>query len=124
MIRVFRFLEDGAWHSLKELAGKTGFPVRDLSGYCAVLSKHQVVEYDAESGRVRMGREFAKVIAALRVGDRAEKKWDRKGTGTVIVPPQKHLQIQGIHLQNMTEQDLRLEFTFKTKPIEIVISEV
>lgn len=63
------------------------------------------------------------MITVLNAYDRAGKKWHRKGAGTVIVPPQKRLQIQGISMQNMTEQDLRIEFTFKMKPIEIVISE-
>jgi hypothetical protein len=46
------------------------------------------------------------------------------GVGTVIVPSQKRFQIQGIFVQNMTEQDLKIEFTFNMKPIEFVISKV
>lgn len=122
VIEVFRFLEDGAWHSLKQIALKTRVPIEDLSDYCATLSKHRVVEYDSESGRVRIGRELVNIIAVLNAYDRARTKWPRKGAGTVIVPPQKRFQIQGISMQNMTEQDLKIEFTFKMKPVEIVIS--
>jgi hypothetical protein len=123
MIQIFRFLEDGAWHSLKDIARKTKVPIEDLSDYCVILSKHEVVEYDADSGKVKIGRELVKMITTLNAYDRAGQKWPRKGVGTVIVPPQKLFRMQGISMQNMTGQDLKIEFTFKTKPIEIVISE-
>jgi hypothetical protein len=105
------------------MASKMRVPIEDLSDYCVTLSKHELVEYDAESCRVRIGSEFMNVITMLNAYDRAGRKWRRKGVGTVIVPPQKGFQVQGISMQNMTEQDLRIEFTFKMKPIEIVISE-
>jgi len=123
MIQIFRFLEDGAWHKLKDIAWKTRVPVEDLLDYCVTLSKHEIVEYEAQSGRVRIGRELMGMITMLNAYNRVGKKWCRKGVGTVIVPPQKGFQIQGISIQNMTEQDLKIEFTFKMKPIEIVISE-
>jgi hypothetical protein len=124
VLAIFRFLEDGAWHSLKHIAWKTKVPIEDLCDYCASLSEHEVLEYDADSGRVRIGRELIKMLTTLNEQDRADAKWRRMGAGTVIVPPQKHFQIQGISMQNMTEQDLKIEFTFNMKPIEIVISTV
>jgi hypothetical protein len=124
VIAIFRFLEDGAWHSLKQIALKTRVSIEDLRDYCATLSEHEVVEYDADSGRVRIGRQIVNMIEALDAQDRVMREWRRMGAGTVIVPPQKSFQMQGISVQNMTEQDLKIEFTFKVKPIEIVISTV
>jgi hypothetical protein len=124
MITIFRFLEDGAWHSLKQIASKSGVPIEELSDYCITLSKHQVLEYDAHLRRVKIGPELIGMRAALKKHDWTTGKWQRMGAGTVIVPPLKGLQIQGISLQNMTELDLKIEFTFKAKPIEIVISTV
>ncbi len=124
MIQIFRFLEDGAWHSLKDIAWKMRVPIEDLRDYCVTLSKHKLVEHDVDSSRVRVGSEFMNMMTVLNAYDRAGGKWRRKGVGTVIVPPQKCFRMQGISLQNMTEGDLRIEFTFKMKPIEIVISEV
>ena len=63
-------------------------------------------------------------MTALNEHDHLREKWRNTGAGTVIVPPQKGFWIQGISLQNMTDQDLRIEFTFTVKPIEIVISTV
>jgi len=124
MIQVFRLLEDGTWHRLKEIASKTKAPIEDVHEYCRMLSKNGVVEYDAESGRVRIGRELKNMITMLAAYDRTGEKWRRIGVGTVIIPSQKRFQIQGISMQNMTDQDLKIEFTFNMKPIEIVISTV
>jgi hypothetical protein len=124
MIQVFRFLEDGTWHRLREIALKTKAPLEDVCEYCRTLSKHGVLEYDAESGRVRIGCELKNMITMLAAYDRTGEKWRRMGVGTVIVPSRKRFQLQGISMHNMTEQDLKIEFTFNMKPIEIVISKV
>lgn len=124
MIRIFRFLEDGTWHSLKEIAQKMRVPIGELVDYCAALSEYEVVEYDAASGRIRIGRELMNIVMLLIAHNRTNGKWHRMGAGTVIVPSQKGCKIQGISMQNMTEQDLKIEFTFNVKPIEILISKV
>lgn len=124
MIQIFRLLKDGTWHRLKEIASKTKAPIEDVCEYCRTLSRHGVLEYDVESGRVRIGRELKNMITMLAAYDRTGEKWRRMGVETVIVPSRKRFQIQGISIQNMTEQDLKIEFTFNMKPVEIVISKV
>lgn len=98
-----------------------------MSDYCTTLSKHEVVENAADSGargRVRIERESINMIAALDVHDQIMGKWRRMDVGTVIFPQQKGFQVQGVSMQSMTEQDLKIEFTFDVKPIELVISTV
>jgi DNA-binding IclR family transcriptional regulator len=73
MIRIFSFLEDGAWHDLKEIAWKMRIPVEDLSDYCETLFKREIVECDTESCRVRIGSEFLNMITVLSVGSIWEK---------------------------------------------------
>jgi len=122
MIRMFAILEDGAWHSLNEIAEELGVPIEKLAHYCENISKHQVIEYDVCSGKVRIGHKLMSMIMKLRADEEAEAEWERIGAGTAIIPPQKNFQIQGVTVQNMTEQDLKIEFTFNTKLKEIVIS--
>jgi hypothetical protein len=124
MIQIFRFLEDGRWHLLTEIGRKARVPIDDLRDCCTVLSEHGILEYDEGSARIRLGRELMSMVTMLSASKQATRKWCRMGAGTVLVPPQKCLQIQGVSMQNMTEQDLIIEFTFKVKPIEIVISTV
>lgn len=124
MIRLLGVLEDGAWHSLKEIAEEIGVPVKDLARYCETVSKHEFVEYEADSGRVRLGSELMGMIMKLKADEEAEAEWERIGVGTVIVPRGKSFQIQGVSIHNMTEQDLKFKFTFNKKPKEIVVSKV
>lgn len=119
---MFAILEDGAWHSLNEIAEELGVPIEKLAHYCENISKHQVIEYDVCSGKVRIGHKLMSMIMKLRAHEEAEAEWERIGAGTAIIPPQKNFQIHGVTVQNMTEQDLKIEFTFNTKLKEIVIS--
>lgn len=120
MIHMFTILEDGAWHSLKEIAEQTAVPIDKLASYCQNISKHQLVEYDVKTGKVRLGNQLKNMIMKLKPDEEAE--WQRLGAGTIIIPPQKIFQIQQVTIQNTTEQDLEFEFTFNKKLREIVIS--
>lgn len=122
MLRMFKLLEDGAWHSLKEIAEEIEVPIEKLAHYCQNISKHQVIEYDADSSKVRLGHQLTSMIKKLKADEEAEAAWEKIGAGTVIVPPEKGFQIQGVTIQNTTEQDLKFEFTFNIKLKEIVIS--
>ena len=123
MFQILRFLEDGAWHRLSEIGRKVRVPTDELRDHCAVLSGLGLIEYEEGSSRIRMGRELRSMISALATYNLGERKWGRMGAGTVIVPPFKQFKIQGVSMQNMTGQDLKIEFTFNVKPVEIVISE-
>jgi len=122
MINMFRILEDGAWHSLKEIAEETGVPIKELARHCETISKNKIVEYDASSCKVRLEPQLMSMILKLRAEEEAEAEWRRRGAGTIIIPQGKGLQIQGVTIHNKTEQDLNVELTFKRKLDEIVIS--
>jgi hypothetical protein len=122
MTNMFRVLEDGAWHSLKEIAEEIGVPVEELARHCETISKNKVVEYDAGSCRVRLEPHVMSMILKLRAEEEAEADWRRRGAGTIIIPQGKGLQIQGVTIHNKTEQDLNVELTFNRKLDEIVIS--
>lgn len=119
---MFRILEDGAWHSLKEIAEEIGVPIEELARHCETISKNKVVEYDAGSCKVRLEPHLMSMILKLRAEEEAEAEWRRRGAGTIIIPQGKGFQIQGVTIHNKTEQDLNVEFTFNRKLEEIVIS--
>jgi hypothetical protein len=122
MFRISRFLEDGNWHSLEEIAGKLKVEPDELADYCQEASKSAFVDYDAKSGRVRLGHDIMSMILQLKAQREREAEWERKGAGTTILPTGKGFQVQGLWVQNRTESDLKIEFTFNIKPKEIVIS--
>jgi len=117
---MFRVLENGMWHSLKEIAEEIKVPVEKLEHYCGTLSEHGVVDYNSDSGIVRLGHDFKRIIMKLKAEEEAE--WERIGAGTVIIPPEKGFQIQGVYIHNMTERDIQFELTFNKKLKEVVVS--
>jgi len=62
------------------------------------------------------------VLLQLNKQNQKQAQWERKGAGITIIPPNKSLRIQGLYIQNQTENDLKIEFTYKTIPKEIIIS--
>ena len=122
MTNMFRILEDGAWHSLKEIAEEIGVPIEELARHCEMISKNKIVEYDASSCKVRLEPQLMGMILKLRAEEEAEAEWRRRGAGTIIIPQGKGFQIQGVRIHNKTEQDLNVELTFNKKLDEIVIS--
>ncbi len=119
---MFRILEDGAWHNLKDIAKKIGAPTEELTHYCQNISNHNVIEYDPDSDKVRLSQKLMTMITQLKADEQAEAKWEKKGVGTIIIPPRKEIQIQGIKIHNMTEQDMELKLTFNKKLKEIAVS--
>jgi len=121
---MLRVLEDGNWHGLEEVAEKTRIGLNELIMHCEEASKSGLVDYDVVSGRVRLGHDVMGMILQLKAENEREAEWERKGAGTAILPAGRELQIQGLWVQNQTENDLKIMFTFNIKPKEIVISKV
>jgi hypothetical protein len=101
--RDIQISERRPWHSLKHITLKTRDPIEDLSDYCTILPEHEIFEYAADSGRVRIERELTNMIVALDVHGQIMEKWRRTGARTVIFPPRKGFQIQGVSIQSITE---------------------
>jgi len=115
-------LEDGKWHSLQEIAEKTKAELDEIAKHCEEASKKGFVDYDANSAKVRLGRELMSMLLQLKAENEREAAWEKKGAGTAIIPAGKRFQVQGLCVQNQTENDLQIMFTFSTKPKEMVIS--
>jgi hypothetical protein len=122
MLRIFRLLENGEWHTLGELAEKTKIQLDELTKYCIEASQKGLVDYDPKTAKVRLGHNMMSVLLQLNTQNQKQAQWERKGAGTTIIPPNKSLRIQGLRIQNQTESDLKIEFTYKTIPKEIIIS--
>jgi len=123
MTNLLKFLEDGAWHKLAELAKETGHPLEELVTYCETIAKHGIVEYDATANTVRLSQELENLITQLHAEEKAEPNWEKPGAATIIIPPEKSFQIQKVTIHNMTKQDLQFELKFDKKLKEIAITQ-
>ncbi len=122
MTGIFKFLEDGNWHSLEEIAKESGVPLEELSRHCETIAKHKIIEYDTAANTIRLGPEPMTWILHLKAQEKTEATWKKQGAATIIIPPKKGFRIQGTTIHNTTDQDLQLELKFNKKLKEIVIT--
>ncbi|HLE76123.1 MAG TPA: hypothetical protein VI864_08830 [Candidatus Bathyarchaeia archaeon] len=123
MTNLLKFLEDGAWHTLPELAQKTGHTLEELVRYCETLTKHGIIQYDPTTNTVRLRQEPKNLITQLHAEEKAEPNWKKPGVATIIIPPEKSFHIQKVTIHNMTKQDLQFELKFDKKLKEIAITQ-
>jgi hypothetical protein len=123
MTSLLKFLEDGGWHTLTELAKKTGCLLKKLESYSQTLTKHGILEYNPATSTVRLSQELMNLITQLRAEENATTRWEKPGVATIIVPPNKGFQIQKVTIHNLTKQDLQFELKFNTKLKGIAITQ-
>jgi hypothetical protein len=123
MSNFLKFLEDGGWHKLSELAKQTGQSLNKLESYSQALTKHDILEYDPATSNVRLGQELFNLIIQLRAEESTTPHWEKNGVATIIVPPEKSFQIQKVTMHNLTKKDLQFELKFNTKLKEIAITQ-
>lgn len=123
MAKFLKFLEDGAWHALTELAKQTGYPLKELESYSQTLIEHGILEYDAAANAVRLSQELKNLLTQLCAEEDAASRWEKHGAATIIVPPEKSVQIQKVTIHNLTNQDLQFELKFNTKLKEIAVTQ-
>lgn len=124
MTTVLKFIENGDWHKLPELAQKTGYTTKKLAKYCETLAKHDLVEYDPKTNSVRLSQELINLITQLHAKEAIEARWERRGVATIIIPPEKSFKIQKVTIHNLANQDLQFELKFNTELHEIAITQV
>ncbi len=123
MTVVLRVLADGGWHNLEEIAKKTHTPIKKLVKHCELLSEHEFLEYDTQSSKTRLGRGLTGIMEGLKTSQEEEANWERRGAGTIIVPPGKLCRLQSLSIHNATKKALQFELIFNLKPREITVSE-
>jgi len=122
MLQIVRLLENGEWHTLDEIVEKTNIQRDELTKHLTDASQKDLFDYDPKTARVRLAHNMMSVLLQLNTQNQKQARWERKGAGTTIIPPNKNCRIQGLYIQNQTENNLKIEFTYKTTPKEIIIS--
>jgi predicted DNA-binding ribbon-helix-helix protein len=123
MTSPFTLLEDGNWHTLQEIAQKTKIEIEKLKTQCEEASKKGFIEYDSKSSKARLSHNIMSLLLQLNAKNKTKTKWEKKGVGTATIPAGKAFKIQNLWIQNQTEKDLEITFTFNPKPKEIIIQE-
>jgi predicted transcriptional regulator len=113
---ILNLVEEEKRCNIKELARKLDIPEAQLSKILEDLSKKDIVQYDAENGKVAL----PKWIENL---DR-EIEEIRPAVGTMILPKNQELTLQNLTIGNLTGIDLELNVTLGARRKEITICKV
>lgn len=110
---ILNVVEEEKSCNIKELAKKLDIPEAQLSKILENLSRKDIVQYNAETGKVTLPRWIENL-------DR-EIEEIKPAVGTIILPKNQELTVQGITIGNLADIDLELNITLGAKRKEITI---
>lgn len=108
---------DGTWHSLKELAKYLNIPKQKLITLSKLLAETNIVEYETQKSQVRIKKAWHQMLE----NSYNEQKGEKAAIGTVVLPPKKSINIQGIQVANLTEKELEINIRVNKKLKELAI---
>jgi len=110
---LLSILEEEKTSNIKQLAKKSGIQVPQLEKILKNLSKHNIVEYNQQTGRIKMSPWLLN----------AEKMIEniKPATATIILPKNQEIKLQDIVIGNFTDKDLELNLRLTVKQKEIAI---
>lgn len=110
---ILTVIEEGETCNIKQLAKKLEIKIEKLEEIFEDLSKHSLIEYNQQTGRVK--------IASWLINLNKEIENIKPTTGTLILPKNQEIKLQDLTIGNFTETDLELNVKLKAKQKEIAI---
>jgi transcription initiation factor IIE alpha subunit len=101
---------------VEQLAKKLEIELEKLKKILTNLDRHHIIEYDRETGKVRLPAWLANV--------NKEMENVKPATGMIILPKNKEIKLQDITVGNFTDEDLELNVRLGAKQREIAISKI
>jgi hypothetical protein len=121
--KIDRFLnqiQDGTWHSLKTLAKNFKTPKKKLETLSELLAGPNIVEYNPEKSQVKIGKRWQKLLDNTD----PEGKSEKTAVGTVVLPPERTVTVQGVQMTNLLKKEIEISMKLNAKVKEIAISDV
>jgi hypothetical protein len=110
---IFCLIEEEGTGSVKELAKKLEIPVTQLERVLTDLSGKNVLEYDPQTGKIRLPKWI------VNLGKELENI--KPATGAIVLPTNQKIEFQDVVIENFTNTDLELRIRLRTKRKEIAI---
>jgi hypothetical protein len=115
-IDLLSFIEEQKTVDVRQLARKLEIPILDLKEILTDLTKHELLEYDEKTGRIKLPSWLIKVDKEIEEFAPA--------TGAIILPRFQEIKIQDVAVGNFTRNDLELKVRLKARFKEIAICDV
>lgn len=97
-------IDDGQWHSLTEIAKELEWPMQRVVEVAKYLAQGRFIHYDEQAGNM-------KLQPWVRKYPRGEwTKPGKRSTGTVIIPPDGSVTLQGTVIHNSLDAEVEVYF--------------
>jgi hypothetical protein len=106
-------IEEEKTSNITQLAEKSGIKKAKLEKILEDLSKHNIVEYNQETGKIKLPSWFYDFDK--------ETENTKPATATIILPKSQEIKLQDIVIGNFTDKDLELNIRLKANQKEIAI---
>ncbi len=113
-------IEDGVWHSFEDLSKKSSISKPKLAAVSKLLSEASIVEYQAKKSQIKIRNEWKQLLKKQL----EERKSGKAAVGTFVLPPESSLNVQGIKITNLTEEELELSVRVDRKLEELAIGKM
>jgi len=115
-IDILAIIKEEETYNIKQLAKKLEIQLEQLEKIIKDLSEHELVEYNQQTGKVKMSPWLTNI--------NKEIEGIKPATGTIILPKNQEIKLQDVTIGNFTDTDLELNMTLKAKQKEIAICKI
>jgi hypothetical protein len=116
MAEILLAIEEGETLSDIELAKKLDIPMDQLEKILTDMMEKSVVEYDKQSGKIRLSGWIANLGKELETV--------RPATGSIVLPKNQEVKLQDVVIGNYTSSDLELLVRLRTNRKEIALRNI
>ena len=113
---ILAIIEEEEVYNVKQLAKKLEIRSEQLERILKDLSEHNLVEYNQQTGNVKMSPWLTNI--------NKEIEGIKPATGTIILPKNQEVKLQDVTIGNFTGTDLELQVKLRTRQKEIAICDI
>lgn len=115
----FDSIKDGSWHGVNDLSKSLKVPLDHLNEMLTLLTEHNLIEYKKDNEKVKINPKWKFIYQEYN-----RPLEEKEAMGTMIVPPEKTVNLQGTKVTNLTDTTLELNFTINRELKELTIEKI
>lgn len=115
----FELIKDNSWHSINELSKTLNVQPNRLSEMSKLLSEHNLIEYRQDTEEVKINPKWKFICEEYD-----EHVEQNQSIGTIIISPEKSVNLQGTTITNLTDAALELNVRVDKEIKEITINRI
>jgi len=115
---ILQTINNGSWHSLKDIAKKLQTSIKNVTDEAKTLSELGILVYNEKASKAKLSSWI------LDLEEKGQPAGRKSAVGSIILPPEGQVAIQNIVISNFLDKPVELGIRADTKLKEISISKV